>query len=156
MMSRFCVSSILATAALCGLFYSGAFAHPASGIVVDKTGNVFFIYTGRGVCQIDAQGKSTYIHKVSGGAQLLALDVEGKFPPAAFPGLVTGITPKGARPALLFASGGAPFVINQDGNLYYGSGYPGGDDMAPAGLTLTRMTPDGKRTLFAPRLKATL
>src|SRR5207249_2197504 len=51
---------------------------------------------------------------------------------------------------------GAPFVVNRDGNLYYGSGYPGGDDMAPSGLTLTRLSQDGTRALFAPSLKATL
>jgi hypothetical protein len=115
---------------------------------VDKNGNVFFIDTGRGVCKIDTQGKLAYIHKVSGGGHFLALDVEGKFPPAAYPQLFKRITPAGARPAILFASGGAPFVVNKDGNLYYGSGYPGGDDTVPAGLTLTRMTPDGKRALW--------
>src|SRR5262249_1378007 len=51
---------------------------------------------------------------------------------------------------------GAPFVVNRDGNLYYGSGYPEGDDMDPGFLTLTRLSPDGKRTLFAPQLKAKL
>src|SRR6185369_2311305 len=60
------------------------------------------------------------------------------------------------KPALLFASGGAPFVVNQDGNLYYGSGFPGGDDTIPAGLTLTRLSADGKKVLFAPSLKTTL
>jgi hypothetical protein len=155
-MSRLWVGAIVATLVLCGPFHGGAFAHPASGIVVDKNGNVFFIHTGRGVCKIDAQGKLAYIHKVSGGGHFLALDVDGKFPPAAYPKLFERITPAGARPAILFASGGAPFVVNKDGNLYYGSGYPGGDDSAPAGLTVTRMTPDGKRALFAPSLKATL
>src|SRR5260370_16443392 len=57
---------------------------------------------------------------------------------------------------MLFASGGAPLVVNRDGNLYYGSGFPGGDDTTPGGHTLTRMSPDGKKTLFAPELKATL
>jgi hypothetical protein len=155
-MGRLWVGAILATLALCGLFHSAAFAHPASGIVVDKNGNVFFIHTGQGICKIDAQGKLEYIHEVSGGGHFLALDVDGKYPPAAYPQLFKRITPADARPAILFASGGAPFVVNKDGNLYYGSGYPGGEDTAPAGLTLTRMTPDGKRTLFAPSLKATL
>src|SRR5262249_6031782 len=86
----------------------------------------------------------------------LALDIEGEFPSEAFPQLFKKITASGVKPAILFASGGAPFVVNHDGNLYYGSGFPGGADTAPAGLTLTRMTPDGKRVLFAPSLKATL
>src|ERR1700694_604435 len=109
-MGRFWIGAILATSAPCGLFDSGAFAHPASGIVVDKNGNVFFIHTGHGVGKIDAQGKLTYIHKVSGGGHFLALDVDGKFPPAAYPQLFKRITPARARPAILFASGGAPLV----------------------------------------------
>src|SRR5439155_20669249 len=64
--------------------------------------------------------------------------------------------PEGVKPALLYASGGAPLVVNQGGHLYYGSGYPGGDDKAPGGLTLTRLSPEGEQTLFAPDLKATL
>src|SRR5262249_38403963 len=35
-------------------------------------------------------------------------------------------------------------------------GFPQGDDMAPGGLTLTRLSPDQKRALFAPDLKKTL
>lgn len=155
-MNKLWISGILASLALCGLSPGGASAHPGSGIVVDKDGNVFFIHTGRGVFNIDTQGKVACVHKVSGGGHFLALDMEGKFPPTAFPQLFERITPANARPAILYASGGAPFVVNKDGNLYYGSGYPGGDDMAPSGLTLTRLTPDGKRTLFAPNLKAAL
>lgn len=155
-MGRLWISAILATLAICGLCHSGAYAHPASGIVVDKNGNVFFIHTGRGVYKIDTQGKVSSIHLVSGGGHFLALDAEGKFPPTAYPQLYERITPAGASPAIFYASGGAPFVVNKHGNLYYGSGFPGGDDTAPAGLTVTRMTPDGKRTLFAPDLKAAL
>jgi hypothetical protein len=153
---RLWVIAVLITPAVFGLFGCRAFAHPASGIVVDKNGDVFFIHTGHGVCKIDADGKLTYLHKVSGGGHFLALDADGNFPPAAYSRLFKRITPAGAKPAILFASGGAPLLVNKDGNLYYGSGYPGGDDMAPGGLTVTRMTPNGKRTLFAPHLKATL
>ncbi len=38
-----------------------ASAHPGSGIVVDKYGNVYFTDTGKGVWKIDTQGKLTYI-----------------------------------------------------------------------------------------------
>jgi hypothetical protein len=82
----------------------------------------------------------------------MALDTEGKFPADAYPQLFKRITPPGVKPALLYASGGGPLVVNRDGNLYYGSGFPGGDDMAPRFHTVTRLAPDGKRTLFAPRL----
>src|SRR5438067_6799480 len=146
-MRRSFIGAVLAVASLSGLFVTGAVAHPASGIVVDRDGQVFFIHTGRGVGKVDEQGKLTYIHKVSGGGHFLALDAEGRFS-TQFPRLFEKITPSGVKPALLFASGGAPFVVNRDGKMYYGSGYPEGDDMAPGGLTLTRLSTDGKRTLF--------
>jgi len=154
--ARSWIGVVLALWSTSGFFASEALAHPASGIVVNTKGEVFFIHTGKGVCKIDRDGKLTYVHEVGGGGHFLALDAEGTFPAGAFPKLYERITPQGKKPALLYASGGAPFVVNRDGNLYYGSGYPGGEDTAPSGLTLTRMTPDGKRSLFAPKLKATL
>jgi hypothetical protein len=154
-MGRSWIGAALAVSSLCGVFAAGAFAHPASGIVVNAKGEVFFIHTGRGVCKIDVEGKLTYIHKVSGGGHWLALDTEGRFS-NQFPQLFNKLTLEGTKPALLYASGGAPLVVNRDGNLYYGSGFPEGDDMAPGFHTLTRMALDGKRTLFAPGLKTTL
>jgi hypothetical protein len=154
-MRRSLVIGILAVLDVCGLFSAGAFAHPASGIVVNEKGEVFFIHSRRGVCKIDTDGKLTFIHKDTGG-HFMALDKEGRFASTADNRLFVKIRHFGAKPFLLFASGGAPFVVNRDGNLYYGSGYPGGADTAPAGHTLTRMSPDGKLTLFAPGLKTTL
>src|SRR5262245_21557378 len=147
-MGRSWIGAILAVSSLCGLFATGAAAHPASGIVVNAKGEVFFVHTGAGVAKIGAEGKLTYVHKVSGGGHFLALDKQGRFS-TQFPKLFEKITPEGVKPAVLYASGGAPLVVNRDGNLYYGSGFPDGDDMAPGGLTLTRLSPDGKRTLFA-------
>jgi hypothetical protein len=154
-MGRSCIVAILAVCSLCGVFAARAFAHPASGIVVNAKGEVFFVHTGKGACKIEEQGKLTYIHKDTGG-HFLALDAEGKFSSAAGNRLFVRITPSGVKPTMLFASGGAPFVVNRDGNLYYGSGYPDGDDTTPGGHTLTRMSPDGKKTLFAPELKTKL
>ena len=122
------ISSILLTvAALVSLATLTALAHPGSGIVVDQQGNVYFTHTGRGAGKIDAQGKLTYIHKDTGG-HFVALDTEGSFSSAAGNRLFERITPTSAKPTLLFASGGAPLVVSRDGNLYYGSGFPGGDD----------------------------
>jgi hypothetical protein len=145
----------LAVSLLYGLSVAGAFAHPASGIVVSPKGEVFFIHTGEGACKIKAQGKLTYIHKDTGG-HWMALDTAGTFASAADNRLFKRIASAGDRPLILYASGGAPLVVNRDGNLYYGSGFPGGDDTTPGGYTLTRMSPDGKQTLFAPELKTTL
>src|SRR5205807_1285024 len=92
----------------------------------------------------------------SGGGHFLALDTKGRFSAAADNRLFKRVTPSDAKPTLLYASGGAPIVVSKDGNLYYGSGFPGGDDMAPGGHTVTRMSSGGKRKLFAPGLKTTL
>jgi hypothetical protein len=154
-MRRSFIVVVLAVAFLSGLFVAGAFAHPASGIVVNAKGEVFFVHTGHGACKIEAPGKLTNLHKDTGG-HWMALDTEGKFAAAADTQLFARITPSGVKPTLLYASGGAPLVVNRDGNLYYGSGFPRGDDMAPGGHTVTRMAPDGKKTLFAPDLKTTL
>ena len=153
-MRRYSWMAVVATVILSMLFTARAFAHPASGIVVNAKGEVFFIHTGRGVCKIDAQGKLTYIHKDTGG-HWMALDADGRFS-TEFPRLFQRITPPGVKPALLYASGGGPLVVNRDGNLYYGSGFPGGDDTAPGFHTVTRLSPDGKRSLFAPQLKTKL
>jgi formylglycine-generating enzyme required for sulfatase activity len=153
-LGRSWIGTVLAVWSLSGWFVAGAFAHPASGIVVNAQGEVFFVHTRHGVCKIDAQGQLTYVRKVTGG-HFLAPDPEERFSSAVYPRLFRKITPSGVKPALLYGDG-APFVVNRDGNLYYGSGYPEGDDMTPGFHTLTRLSPDGKRTLFAPRLKTKL
>jgi formylglycine-generating enzyme required for sulfatase activity len=116
---------------------------------------VYFTHTGRGAGKIDAQGKLTYVHNDTGG-HWIALDTEGKFSSAADNRLFERVTPPGTKTRLLYASGGAPLVVNHDGNLYYGSGFPGGDDTTPGGFTLTRMSPNGEKRLFTPELKMTL
>lgn len=154
-MKRSSIGIMWVVFSLCGLFSANAFAHPAAGIVVTEKGEVFFIHTGQGVCKIDSDGKLTYIHKVNGGGHFLALDQSGEYS-TQLPRLFEKLVIEGTKPTLLYASGGAPFVVSRDGNLYYGSGYPEGEDMTPGFLTLTRLSPDGKRTLFAPSLKKTL
>src|SRR5262249_48930054 len=145
---------VLAVAALFTPLKLTVLAHPASGIVVDEQGQVFFVHSRVGVAKIDTQGKLTYIHRTTGG-HFMCLDAKGNFS-RQYPQLFKRLTPDGVTPAILYADGGAPIAVCQDGNLYYGSGFTGGDDMAPGGHTITRMSPEGKRTLFSPDLKATL
>ena len=42
-------------------------AHPGTGIVVDKFGNIYFVHTGVGVAKISVDGKLTYINKQPDG-----------------------------------------------------------------------------------------
>jgi hypothetical protein len=42
-MGRSCIGAVLVVSSLCGVFTDEAFAHPASGIVVNARGEVFFV-----------------------------------------------------------------------------------------------------------------
>ena len=99
----------LAGLALLGLFQVTSYAHPASGIVVDHQGNVFFIYSSHGVCKADDQGKLTYIHRTRGG-HWMCFDPEGSFSRAQ-PRYFERISPDGVKPALIFADGGSPIAV---------------------------------------------
>lgn len=129
-------------------------AHPASAIVVDEKGQVYFVYTGQGLMKIDAGGKVSTVYASRGG-HWMALDAGGVFARRQ-PKYFRRVTPDGVKPALVFADGGAPLVVHPDGNLYYGSWDSKTDPFAPGALTVTRMSPDGTCTNFAPSLEKTL
>jgi hypothetical protein len=135
----------------CLFLASGAFAHPASGIVVDAQGRVYFIYTNHGVMRIESSGTLTNIHEVKGG-HWLALDAGGAFSNVT-PKVFERITPDGAVPSLIFASGGAPLVVGPDGDLYYGSNGSQEDSFPPGAMTVARLSARGRQDLFAPSLK---
>ena len=82
----------------------------------------------------------------------MALDAQGAFS-GATPRYFQRITADGVKPALIYAGGGAPLVVNSDGNLYYASG---DRDDQPGGLALIQEKPDGKRTPFSPALTKAL
>jgi sugar lactone lactonase YvrE len=129
-----------------------ASGHPASGIVVDGHGQVFFQdIAGNCIWRIDAAGKLT---KFSGkvGGHFMALDAEGRFARADLKRFVR-VTPAGVKPALIVAEGGAPIAVNRDGNIYYGLRPSNGETVA---VGLTRIAPDGKETPFAPDVTATV
>ena len=148
------VQTILAVAFL-ALSAREVSAHPGSGIVVDEKGQVFFQDSvGRVIWKIDAQGKLTKGIPGKGG-HWMCLDTEGSFSRADLK-LFERITPVGVKPALVFADGGSPLAVCRDGNLYYSSHISPDSDMAPGGQRLTRMSPDGGRTPFAPALEKTL
>jgi sugar lactone lactonase YvrE len=137
---------------MCAAVPSPASAHPATGIVVDHQGQVFFQdMLGRTIWKIDGQGKLTEHHLGIGG-HWMCLDTEGSFARTQPTKYFVRITPTGVKPALLLADGGSPLVVHPDGNLYYVSN---DDRMTPGGLHLTRMSRDGKTSLFAPELNKT-
>src|SRR6185295_16079723 len=73
----------IAVVLMCTFLARLACAHPASGIVVDDRGNVFFLDTGepggfRGVIwRIDSKGSLTAVHNQ--GGHFLALDRDNVF-----------------------------------------------------------------------------
>jgi formylglycine-generating enzyme len=134
----------------CFFLTNASFAHPASGIVVDARGRVYFVYSGKGVVRIETSGTLTNIHEDTGG-HWLALDATGAFARVT-PKQFERITPYGAVPALIFASGGSPLVVGPDGRLYYGSNGSQPDALAPGAMAVARLSADGQQEIFAPLL----
>ncbi|MFI5153104.1 MAG: hypothetical protein ACHQET_07190 [Chitinophagales bacterium] len=135
-----------------GFFFCSASGHPGSGIVVDNYGNIYFTYSRVGVVRISVDGKLSYAHKATDG-HWLCLDVQGFFSKTQ-PKFFERITPSGAKPALIYAGGGSPIVVNKDGNFYYCGGESG--DKHPGAKSLIRETTSGQQTIFAPLLEKTL
>ncbi|HUD15532.1 MAG TPA: hypothetical protein VMQ56_17905 [Terracidiphilus sp.] len=133
------------------LLVTPAFAHPASGIVVDDQGRIYFLFDR--LYRIDPSGKLAVVQEIEGG-HWLALDAKGAFANAT-PKIYKRATPDGAIPALIYGDG-APLVIGLDGNLYYGSNGSQEDSFPAGAMTVVRMSPDGEQSLFTPSLKQTL
>jgi hypothetical protein len=129
-------------------------SHPSSGIVVNDQGEVFFVHSTRGVAKLSVDGKLTYVHRSTGG-HWLCLDPHGSFSRTQ-PRYFKRITPDGVSPAVIFADGGAPIAVVQDGNLYYGSSGEKDKDDEPGALALSRLSSDGTARVFAPKLKETM
>jgi hypothetical protein len=133
-------------------FYGSASAHPGSGIVVDKDGNVYFIHSRVGVAKISFDGKITYIHKATDG-HWMCLDELGIFS-GTQPKYFERITPDGIKPAIIYAGGGSPIAMSSDGNFYYCGSQKG--DLHPGAKTLVREAPSKQQSLFSPTLEKIL
>ncbi len=104
------------------LFCSGfgeALAHPGSGILVDRDGNVYFVDTGSGVYKIDTQGNLT---RIEGPAyHWMAIDLDDALASTELPYFSTGdatFTPVGKDPTLILSSD-FPVTVGPSGDLYY-------------------------------------
>src|SRR5687767_5360476 len=116
---------------LCTFLVRLALGHPASGIIVDDRGQVFFLDTGepggfRGVIwRINSQGGLRAVH--NHGGHFLAFDREGIFSHADLEGWFRSkrtqwlqrVAVVGATSFLIQADG-SPIVMGKDG-LYYAS-----------------------------------
>jgi hypothetical protein len=127
--------------ALCLLVGSTTSAHPGSGIVVDRNGQVYFTDTGKGVWKIDAQGKLAYIP--ASRFHWMAIDLSGYFAESQknFGEYFERVTPQSSKPTLIMNSD-FPLVVNKDGNMYYA-------DTRHSSAKIVRRTPDGKKSVIA-------
>jgi hypothetical protein len=123
---------------LCGV---SASAHPGSGIVVDKHGQIFFTDTGQGVWKIDAKGKLTYVP--ASRWHWMAIDEAGYFAgmPKSFGDWFEKVTPQSSQPVLIMCSD-FPLTVNRDGNIYYADTRPGSE-------RIVRRKPDGTESVLA-------
>jgi len=133
--------SLLTALVMVVVFSASIIAHPGSGIVVDRRGEVYFLDTGAGVWKIDLRGKVTQVP----GPRFhwMAIDLEDCFNTAHLPAGAGGdITRVGTNPRLLTASD-YPIAIGANGSLFYPS-YSSG-----SGLQLKELTPSDRTTVFA-------
>lgn len=126
---------------LCALLATSASAHPGSGIVVDKHGQIFFTDTGQGVWKIDTQGKLTYVP--ASKFHWMTIDEAGYFAESQknFGEWFERVTPQSSKPVLIMCSD-FPLTVNRDGNIYYA-------DTRRSSSKIVRRTPDGTESVLA-------
>lgn len=123
------------------MMLASAFAHPGSGIVADRHGNVYFVDTGKGVWKVDVQGR--LLPHEGPAFHFMTIDAQGLFRKTRFPsGPSADIRSVGSDPALIISSD-YPLTVGHDGALYHPE--LGRDER----LQVIRMTPSGARTVAA-------
>jgi len=92
-------------------------AHPGSGIVVDRQGNVYFVDTGSGIWRIDPKGELT---RLSGPAyHWMAIDHQGLLKNVTLPYFSSDDATVARVGENLLVSSDFPVTIGRDGSLYY-------------------------------------
>lgn len=119
-----------------------AVAHPGSGIVVDRHGQVFFLDTGSGLWRVNANGSLT---RIPGPAfHWMALDESGQFGKTRLPsGPGWEIDRAGGDPAF-YLSSDFPIATGRDANLYYAN-MPEAKDR----FQILRLSPSGQSSVLA-------
>jgi sugar lactone lactonase YvrE len=135
------VVSVFITLILCFVPETKASAHPGSGIVVDKEGNIYFTDTGKGVWKIDTKGKLSFLP--ASRFHWMTIDEIGYFAGSQknFGEYFERVTPGSNKPSLIMCSD-FPLVVNMDGNICYANTRPGA-------AKIIKRTPDGKESVFA-------
>jgi sugar lactone lactonase YvrE len=132
--------SVLVIVTVC-LFAATALAHPGSGILVDRLGQIYFIDTGSGLWKIDARGAVSQLSNLRN--HWIALDADNRFTQARLPtdpGRDWVLTAAGSNPTMIISTD-FPILIGQDGNLYHPSA-------RETNVRIMRTTPEGRTTPF--------
>ncbi|HEV8151247.1 MAG TPA: SMP-30/gluconolactonase/LRE family protein [Gemmatimonadales bacterium] len=138
-MSRSRLFPILALAGAC-LLPRPALAHPGSGIVVDRLGQVYFVDMVSGIWKLEAHGALS--HLPGPAFHWMTLDATGRFAGVALPsGPGWEFALIGSNPTLLLASD-FPLALGRDGKLYFPS--QGGTP-----LQLRSFSPSGQAGVLA-------
>ena len=115
-------------------------AHPGSGIVVDRHGQVYFMDTGSGLWKIGTDG--ALVRLATPRFHWMTLDQADAFVNTTLPSGAAGdVTRVGATPTLMLASDW-PLAVGSDGNLYYPL------RTGSASLDVLRVAPSGRRGLL--------
>ena len=124
-----------------------AFAHPGSGIVVDREGQVYFVDTGLGVWKVDLRGRMA---RHEGPAfHWMTIDRRGRFSQRDMPRGTGGELPVVGPDPTLILSSDFPVAIGSDGAFYYPQ--PEGADR----VRMMRLAPSGRPEVFATLPPAT-
>jgi hypothetical protein len=121
---------------------SGAItAHPGTGIVVDRKGNVYLVDMVSGIWRADIRG--VLVHVPGPGFHWLALDEDDRLLRATLPsGSAGDIVRLGASPTALLSSD-VPVASGPDGSLYY----PTHGGSRP--IQIIRIQPSGQSSVVA-------
>ena len=121
------------------MFSPAVNAHPGSGIVVDRLGQIYFLDTGSGLWKMDSRGGLSQLSPLR--HHWLALDTNDRFTQSRLPtdsGRDWELTAAGSGPTLIISTD-FPLVMGDDGNLYYPS-------VRERNVRLLRASPTGGST----------
>ena len=139
-LGRKCGQTVLTVMAV-GILSAPVLAHPGSGIVVDRLGQIYFLDTGSGLWKIDTRGGLTHLSPLRN--HWLAIDASDRFTQARLPtdtGRDWVLTAAGSSPTLIISTD-FPLVVGLDGNLYHPSA-------RESSVRILRTSPTGGTTSF--------
>ena len=123
------------------LFALPVLGHPGSGILVDRSGQIYFIDTGSGLWKIDTRGALSHLSPLRN--HWLGMDPNDRFTQARLPtdpGRDWVITAAGTNPTILISTD-FPLLVGADGNLYHPSA-------RETNVRIMRTSPTGSTSAF--------